>query len=154
MGPPGPLFLDLPRLITRITSRSARRAMMPVCRLMKPPVKGDGSRIKCASGAFGATLSPRIRRPPTRQPHRIEHEGVAEGDLPQTVVAARRAAMAPGEVDLEVQGVGVRLQGPELRHPLRRLPVHDLRVVERGGDQHPWIRTPCTSRSTSPGAMA
>src|SRR6266568_1196094 len=38
-GPLGPLFLPLPRAATRMINRSARPAMMPVCRFMEPPVR-------------------------------------------------------------------------------------------------------------------
>ena len=47
--------------------------------------------------------------------------------------------MAGAHVRLEQQEVVVRLVGPQPRHPLRRLPVLDLRVVQAGGHEQVGI---------------
>ena len=65
-----------------------------------------------------------------------EEEGVVEGDFFEVVVAAGGSAVAGVHVDVEEERGGVGFEGAELGDVFGGLPVHDLRVVEAGFDEH------------------
>src|SRR6266850_3039378 len=59
-----------------------------------------------------------------RHPNRVEHERVPERPFAQHVITSGRTSVPARHVDLDVKRIGIGLHRTQLRHPLRRLPVH------------------------------
>src|SRR3954471_10330742 len=92
--------------------------------------------------AMGPVSRPRlrwVRWPGSGGAEGVEHPGEHEGLVAPGVVAAAGAYVTGAHLGLEQQLVPVGLRGPQLRHPLGRLPVADPGVVEPGGGEDRWV---------------
>src|SRR5207245_5548661 len=101
----------------------------------RSPSTGADSGERAKRASTSPPVAPLYRRASARSTELSQNERVVEGELAERVVAARGAAVTGLEVDLEEQRAVVGLDRPELRDPLRGLPVHHLTVVERGAHE-------------------
>src|SRR5438309_11699652 len=70
---------------------------------------------------------------------RHDQERTPERLFPPRLVASGRAHVPGTHLSLEQDRTISAVACPQLRHPLRRLPVGDARIVETSHDEDGWV---------------
>lgn len=131
------------------TNAKQLRALLPLppplfltraCAHRRPPLARRDFRAGRAFDASASQRCPSIPDPVREQwglgqAELVEQEGEVQRAFPRALVPVRGGAVASVEVALQQHLPVIRLQRPQLRDVLQRLPIANHGVVQRGGDK-------------------